>query len=69
MEPEPSRHDYPDVWRHKPRGGYGYVQFIPCRQVSQHAAARVAIVVPRKDGTEAVRYVDPANVDLDARLF
>lgn len=66
---EPSRHVYPDVWLHTPRGGYGYMQRVPCQVVTQ-TAARVKIRVPLADGVSvATRYVRPENVERDARLF
>lgn len=49
--------EYPMRWRHEPRGGYGYVQVVPCRVVRQ-GEKRVQIAALRADGTEALRWVE-----------
>jgi hypothetical protein len=48
--------DYPDVWLREHRGGYGYVERVPCRVLTQ-TADRIKIRVPLADGTTAIRYV------------
>lgn len=65
---EPSRLDFPDVWLHEPRGGYGYTLRIPCC-VTAETEKRLLIKVMRTDGTIAYRNVTPERVERDARLF
>lgn len=65
---EPSRHDFPDVWLHEPRGGYAYTQRVPCRVLTD-TGRRIKIRVPKADGSTVIRYVARARIERDARLF
>ncbi len=43
-------------WRHEMRGGYGWVEFVPCR-VLEETPKRIKIAALRKDGGENVRWI------------
>ena len=65
---EVSRHEFPDVWVREARGGYGYVQRVPCRVLTQ-TAQRIKILVPKATGETAIRYVKSEFIERDARVF
>jgi hypothetical protein len=48
-------------WRYEARGGYGYVQFVPCR-VLERKSKRVKIAALLLDGTSAIRWIHAENL-------
>ena len=53
---------YPHVWLREQRGGYGFIQRVPCRRLGTTVKGRMRIAALHPTKGEVIRFVDPAQV-------
>jgi len=54
--------DYPMRWLREQRGGYGFIQRVPCRVLDEYASGRLKIAVLNARDEEVIRYVHRTKV-------